>query len=89
MKYPKLLANGVVVPKIGGKWGVCMDYTDLNEAYPKDNFPLPRIDQIVDATARHEIPSFLDAFSGYHQIFVHPPDSEKMAFITPAQVVLL
>ena len=56
----------VVVPKKGGKWRVCVDYTDLNEACPKDGFPLPRIDQIVDAIARHGILSFLDAFSGYH-----------------------
>ena len=60
-----------------------MDYTDLNEACLKDGFPLPRIDQIVDATARHEILSFLDAFYGCHLIPMHPPDSEKMTFITP------
>ena len=60
-----------------------MDYTDLNEAWPKDSFPLPRIDQIVDDTARHEILSFLDAFSRNHQIPMHPLDSKKMTFITP------
>ena len=60
-----------------------MDYTDLNEACPKDSFPLPRIDQIVDATAGHKILSFLDAFSRYHQIPMHQPDSEKTTFITP------
>ena len=59
-----------------------MDYTDLNEACPKDSFPLPRIDQIVDASARHGMLLFLDAFSGYHQIPMHPPDAEKIAFIT-------
>ena len=59
-----------------------MDYTDLNETCLKDNFPLPRIDQIVDASARHGMLSFLDAFSGYHQIPMHPPDAEKTAFIT-------
>ena len=73
----------VVVPKKGGKWCICVDYTDLNEACPKDSFPLSRVDQIVDATARHSILSFLDAFSGYHQILMHPPDVEKKAFITP------
>ena len=57
---------------------------DLNEACSKDSFPLPRIDQIVYALARHGILSLLDAFSGYHQIPRHPPDTEKlMAFITP------
>ena len=49
IKYPEWLANVVVVPKNGEKWRVCVDYTDLNEACPKDNFPLPWIDQIVDA----------------------------------------
>ena len=51
-----------------GKWKVCVNYTDLNEACPKDRFPLPLIDQIVNATAGHGILSFLDAFSGYHHI---------------------
>ena len=82
IKYPKWLANVVVVPKKGGKWRVYVDYTDLNEACPKDSFPLPRIDQIVDASTRHGMLSFLDAFSGYHQIPMHPSDAEKTAFIT-------
>ena len=60
-----------------------MDYTDLNDACPKDSFPLPRIDQIVDASTGHGMLSFLDAFSGYHQIPMHPPDAEKTSFITP------
>ena len=83
VKYPKWLANVVVVPKKGGKWRVCVDYIDLNKACLKDSFPLPRIDQIVDAVAGHEILSFMDAFSRYHQIPLHPPDIEKMVFITP------
>ena len=83
VKYPKWLANVVVVPKKENKWRVCVDYTDLNDACPKDSFPLPRIDQIVDASAGHGMLSFLDAFSGYHQIPMHPPDAEKTSFITP------
>ena len=83
IKYPKWLANVVVVPKKGGKWRVCVDYTDLNEACPKDSFPLPRIDHIVDASTRHGMLSFLDAFSEYHQIPMRLPDAEKIAFITP------
>ena len=83
VKYPKWLANVVVVPKKGGKWRVCVDYTNLNDACPKDSFPLPRIDQIVDASAGHGMLSFLDAFSGYHQIPMHPPNVEKTYFITP------
>ena len=57
-----------------------MDYTDLNDACPKDSFPLPRIDQIVDASAGHGMLSFLDAFSRYHKIPIHPPDAEKNVF---------
>ena len=60
-----------------------MDYTDLNDACPKDSLPLPRIDQIVDASAGHGMLSFLDAFSGYNQIPMHPPDAKKTSFITP------
>ena len=60
-----------------------MDYTDLNEACSKDSFHLPRIYQIVNVSAGHEMLLFLDAFSGYHQIPMHPPDLEKTAFITP------
>ena len=82
VKYPEWLANVVVVLKKGGKWRVCVDYTDLNEACPKDSFPLPRIDQIVDTAAGHGILSFLNTFSGHHWIPMHPPGVEKMAFIT-------
>ena len=60
-----------------------MDYTNLNKAYPKDSLHLPRIDQIIDALARHGMMSFLDNFSVYHQIPMHLPDVEKTAFITP------
>ena len=66
VKYPEWLANVVVVPKKGGKRRVCVDYTDLNKACPKDSFPMSRIDHIVDASTRHGILSSLDAFSIYH-----------------------
>ena len=82
VKYHEWLANVVVVPKKGGKWRVCVDYTNLNEACPKDNFPLLRIDQVMDATTGHGILSFLEAFLGYHQISMHPHDVEKTTFIT-------
>ena len=82
VKYPEWLANVVVVPKKGGKWRVCVDYIDLNEACLKDSFPFPCIDHIVDVTVGHEILSFLDPFFGYHQIPMHPPNLEKTAFIT-------
>ena len=83
VKYPEWLANVVVVLNKGGKWRVCVDYIDLNEACPKDSFPLPHIDQIVYAVAGHKIISFLDAFSGYHQIPMHPPEAKKTNFIIP------
>ena len=82
IKYLEWLANVVVVPKKGDKWRVCVDYTDLNEACPKDNFPFPRINQIVVVSTGHGMLSFLDALSGYHQIPMHPSDAEKTSFIT-------
>ena len=81
--YPEWLANTVVVKKKSGKWRVCVDFTDLNKACPKDPFPMPRIDQLVDATAGHPRMSFLDAFQGYHQILLALEDQEKIAFVTP------
>ncbi|CAL2255041.1 unnamed protein product [Prunus armeniaca] len=80
--YPIWLANSVLVKKFGGTWRMCQNYTNLNKACPKDSFPLPRIYQLVDATAGHELLSFMDAYSGYNQIFMHPTDREHTAFIT-------
>ena len=82
VQYPDWLANVVVVKKKNGKWRVCIDFSDLNKACPKDPFPLPHIDQMVDATAGFELLSFMDAFSGYNQILMHPNDQEKTAFVT-------
>ena len=81
--YPTWLSNIVVVKKKNGKWRVYIDFTDLNKACPKDLFPLPKIDQLVDATSGHQRMSFLDAFQGYHQIAMNPTDQEKTTFITP------
>ena len=64
--YPQWLANTVVVKKKTGKWCVCVNFTDFNKACPKDSFPMPRIDQLVDAIVSHPCMSFLDAFQGYH-----------------------
>ena len=79
----------VVVPNKEGKWRVCIDYKDLNDACPKDSFLLTRIDQIVDALAGHGMLSFLDAFSRYHQIPMYQPYAEKTSLITPTWVLLL
>ena len=56
----------MLVAKSNGKWRMCVDFTNLNKACPKDGYPLPRIDLLVDATAGHEMLSFMDAFSGYN-----------------------
>ena len=81
--YPQWLMNTVVVKKKTGKWRVCVDFTDLNKACPKDPFPMPRINLLVDATVGHLRMSFLDVFQGYHQIPLAIEDQEKMAFVTP------
>ena len=81
--FPRWLANTVVVKKKNGKWRVCVDFTDLNRACPKDPFPMPKIDQLVNATYGHPRMSFLDDFQGYHQIALVVEDQEKMAFISP------
>ena len=81
--YPQWLANTVVVKKKTGKWRVCVVFIDLNKVCPKDPFPIPRIDQLVDVTVGHPRMSFLDAFQGYHQIPLALDDQEKTAFVTP------
>ena len=80
--YPEWLANTVVVKKKSGKWRVCVDFMDLNKACPKDPFPMPKIDQLVDAPIGHPRMSFLDAFQGYHQIPLALDDQKKIAFVT-------
>lgn len=82
VQYLEWLSNIVVVKKKNEKWRVCVDFTNLNKAYPNDSFPLPKIDQLVDATSGHERMSFLDACRGYHQIAMHLEDQEKASFIT-------
>ena len=81
--YPEWLANTVVVKQKNGKWRVCMDFTDLNKACPKDPFPMPQIDQMVNATVGHPRMNFLDTFQGYHQIPLALCDQEKTVFVIP------
>jgi hypothetical protein len=81
--YPTWLANVVMVQKKSCKWRMCIDFTSLNKACPKDNFPLPRIDKIVDSAAGCEVMSLLDCFSGYHQIYMKEEDKASRSLITP------
>jgi hypothetical protein len=81
--YPTWLANVVMVQKKSGKWCMCIDFTSLNKACPKDNFPLPRINKIIDSAAGYEVMSLLDCFSGYHQIYMKEEDKASTRFITP------
>ena len=64
--YPDWLANVVMVKKANEKWRMCIDFIDLNKACPKDSYPLPRVDVLVDSTAQHQLQSFMDAFSSYN-----------------------
>jgi hypothetical protein len=82
--YPNWLANPTHVPKKNKDWRMCVDYTDLNKACKKDLFNLLRIDKVMDATAGCNLLSFLDCYSGYHQIPPYPKeeDHNKASFIT-------
>jgi hypothetical protein len=82
--YPEWLANTVMVKKANGKWRMCIDFKDLNKACPKDEFPLPRIDSLVDVVASSKLMSLLDCYSGYHQIWMKKEDEPKTSFITPS-----
>ncbi|KAI5397492.1 hypothetical protein KIW84_063348 [Lathyrus oleraceus] len=81
--YPQWVANIVPVPKKDGKVRMCVDYRDLNKVSPKDDFLLPHIDMLVNNTAKFNVFSFMDGFSGYNQIKMAPEDMEKTTFITP------
>ena len=80
--YPDWLVNVVMVKKANDKWRMCVDFTDLNKAFPKDSYHLPRIDQLVDSTAGHQLLSFMGTFLGYNQIKMDEADQEKTSFIT-------
>jgi len=87
MPYPEWISNVVLVKKPNGTWRMCIDFIDLNEACPKDSYPLLRIDKLVDAMARHALLSFVDAFSGYHQIPLCQEDQEKTALSLTAAYI--
>jgi hypothetical protein len=81
--YTTWLANVVMVKKNNGKWCMCIDFTSLNKACPKDEIPLPRIDKIIDSATSCEFMSLLDYFSSYHQIYLSEKDKANASFITP------
>ena len=87
--YPQWVDNTMVVKKKTGKWEVCMDFTDLNKACPKDLFPMPKIDQLVDATVGHPRMSFLDAFQGYHQIPLVLTIKRKQLLSHPLETIII
>ena len=80
--YPDWLANIVMVKKANEKWRMCVNFTDLNKAYPKDSYPLPRIHTLVDSTARNQLLNFINAFSGINQIKMEEANQEKTSFVT-------
>jgi len=82
--HPEWLANPVLIlKKNNNEWRMCVDYTDLNKHCPKDPFGLPRINQVIDSTAGCVLLSFLDCYSGYHQIALKEVDQIKTGFIIP------
>ena len=81
VEYPESLANVIPIPKKDDMVRVCVDFRDLNKASPKDDFPLPHIDMLVDSTAGHSVLSFMDGFSRYNHILMAPEDMEKTSFI--------
>ncbi|CAA0831777.1 Unknown protein, partial [Striga hermonthica] len=82
IQFLEWLSNTVMVSKSDGKWRMCIDFRDLNKACPKDLYPLPRIDQLVDSTAGCELLSLMDASQGYHQISLAREDWKRVSFVT-------
>uniref|UniRef100_A0A2N9IRS3 RNA-directed DNA polymerase n=1 Tax=Fagus sylvatica TaxID=28930 RepID=A0A2N9IRS3_FAGSY len=83
IQHPRWLSNIVPVKKKNGQIRCCVDFRNLNKACPKDEFPLPNMDLLIDSAAGHAMFSFMDGFSGYNQIRMSTKDAEKTAFRTP------
>ena len=82
LRYSKWIANLVVVRKKNGEIRLCVDFRNLNKCSKKDNYPLPKMEHLLQKVSRASVMSFLDGFSGYNQVAVHPDDQEKTAFTT-------
>ncbi|GLU18539.1 hypothetical protein SLE2022_348350 [Rubroshorea leprosula] len=80
VNYYEWVANPVLVKKANGKWRMCINYTNLNDPCPKDCYPMPNIDKLVEAASGNERLSLLDAYSGYHQVPMAPEDEDKTSF---------
>src|SRR5882762_3585364 len=83
LRYSKWIANLVVVRKKNGEIRLCVDFINLNKCSKKDNYPLPKMEHLLQKVSGARVISFLDGFSGYNQVVVHPEDQEKTAFTTP------
>ena len=83
IKCLEWLANIVPMKKKGWQIKICVDFRDLNRAYPKNEFPLPNVDILVDVAVGHKFVSFMDGYSGYNQTFIESSNAQKTTFRTP------
>jgi hypothetical protein len=87
-KYAEWISSIVPVQKKDGRWQVCVDFRDLNRATPKDEYPMPVAETLINAVVGKKILSFMDGNAGYNQIFMTPKDIHKTAFRVPGAVGL-
>jgi hypothetical protein len=87
-RYAEWISSVVLVQKKDGRWCVCVDFRDHNRATPKDEYPMPVAETLINAAAGHKILSFMDGNAGYNQIFMAPEDIHKTAFRVPGAVGL-
>ena len=83
LRYSKWIANLVIVRKKNGEIRLCVNFRKINKCSKKDNYPLPKMEHLLQRVSRASVMSFLDGFSGYNQVFVHPDDQEQTTFTTP------
>ena len=83
LRYSKWIANLVVVRKKNGEIRLCVDFRNLNKCSKKDNYPLPKMEHLLQRVSGASVTSFMDGFFEYNQVGVHPDDQEKTVFTTP------